>query len=433
MVARDEVRREARPRLGDRGREGDRGARRRRGARTRRHVEGVLGEGQFDVVDRRHADATELVDEVARHVHVDQRVVAALDDEERRGFDVQAVVGRQAAVEILVADVGTLDDAPLEQDQEPPTESVPVGLVARHLEHSVEGDATAHRPVRDALAVRGSPRRVLARQCEQRREVTARRTARDHDALGVAAVDLDVLLYPPERARDVLDLGRPGMSRGEAVVARDRDPPAANEFVQHRSALFALVAERPRATVDVEDHRRVARRRREAPDVETVAPLGPVGDVAHYLHVAGMEGDLQGGPPPRAEVVVTRPRALQGSTLTGLERPSHDASRVEGNGDERQVLDDDQCGEAEHEVPEPLRARPTPPPEQEHQCPLGDHGLGRKFARGPTHRVGQRGEDSVSAGSKGRERGQQQPRGRDRNEVGHPTIVVATSLGGQTP
>ena len=67
-----------------------------------------------------------------------------------------------------------------------------------------------------------------------------------------------------------MDLRGPGVTRRQSVVRDDGDPAAPHELVQHRSTLLALVAHHPRAPVDEEHDRRVQRRRRHAPHVESL-------------------------------------------------------------------------------------------------------------------------------------------------------------------
>ena len=134
----------------------------------------MLCEGKFDVVDPRQRDSTKFLHEVARDLHVHERVVAALDHEERRRVEVDTVIGRHAPKEPGVLLVRLLHHAPFEQDLQSPPEPAPVGLVAGHLEHAVERDRAAHAPVVDARDVLGTPGRIVRAQRQQRRELTAR-------------------------------------------------------------------------------------------------------------------------------------------------------------------------------------------------------------------------------------------------------------------
>ena len=89
-------------------------------------------------------------------------------------------------------------------------------------------------------------------------EVAAGRAAGDRDVRRVAAVVGDVLLDPRDRLLDVDDVGGERVARGEAVVDRDAHPALGGQVVHQREALLVLVADRPGAAVDLQQHRRAA-------------------------------------------------------------------------------------------------------------------------------------------------------------------------------
>ena len=329
--------------------------------------------------------------------------------------------------------VGLAHDARLEQPAQAPAQAVPVLLVPGHLEHAGEGHRPAHRPVLDVTQVGRTPRGVVGRERHQRRQVPAGRQPRHDDAVRVAAVVGDVALDPRQGAHDVLDLGGPGVTRREAVVARDDDPAARHELVQHRTPLLALVAEGPRPAVDVEDHRGPFAGVGRAPHVEAVPGLGAVAHVAHELHRARVQRDLQRRTPPGPEAVLARRGQREGPAGALGHRPAHDGARGEGDRDQGEVLERDAQRERGDQPPQPRRARPAPPAQQAHEGRLDHQGLDRELARGPPHREGQRREDAAASRAQRGGRREDQPRRDQGDDVGHAPLWSSPSTPRQTP
>ena len=153
----------------------------------------------------------------------------------------------------------------------------------------------------------GLVRRVVGRDRGQRREVAAGGAAGDREVVGVAAVLRDVLADPRDRALHVDDLGGERVARGEPVVDRHADPALGGEVLHQRDALLVLVADRPAAAVDLEQHRGrpVAGAGGRPVDVEqaALAVLGGVGDVLLDHHVGVAHPERVDQPAPRRRQV----------------------------------------------------------------------------------------------------------------------------------
>ena len=240
-------------------------------------------------------------------------------------------------------------------------------------------------------------------------------------------------LIHAERASRVLDLRGPGILGRESVVTDDRHPPSSHELVQHRTTLFALVPDRPRPAVHVEDHRRVLRRRRHPPDVQAMSCQRAVVDIAHELHVARVKRQLQRRAPPRAEAVLVGTRELEWFARTPLQCTTHHVTRAELNANEREVLCDDDRREHPDQHPEPVRARKAPPLEHTEQCRLDEDRLDREFAGGPSDGKSQDREDPPPTWPKGRERRKYHPGGHDRHEIGHQPLSSPRRTGSKLP
>jgi len=138
---------------------------------------------------------------------------------------------------------------------------------------------------------------VVHGERRHRREVSSRGAAAHHDAGGVAAVLGDVVADPRDRAFHVDDRGRHLVVRREAIVDRDAHPPGRTHPVHEGPTLLTFVADEPRATVDLQQHRSVLDAVARQVDVGEVTSSGVVrvanvGDAADAT-VAEVEGDQQ--------------------------------------------------------------------------------------------------------------------------------------------
>ena len=116
-----------------------------------------------------------------------------------------------------------------------------------------------------------------------------------HDEVGVDAVLVGVLADEREGPLAVDEVVGQGGERAQAVVGVEADPPVGREVVEQRQTLLALVADDPRAAVDLEEG--------GAPiggaalggqvDVEALAPAArpPELDVLDAAHALAPEGE----------------------------------------------------------------------------------------------------------------------------------------------
>ena len=232
------------------------------GAARVEHVERVLRARELGVDDRGSRHRTERVDEVTGVLDVGERVVRAVDHEERRGRR----RGR-----------GAIGDA-LSQAARAPTGEHFITSRSRNRRH--RGRAAL------AVASRGS----RTRRRRARRPATAVSTSSKpgwySGSLAVSATsaarcppaeppvtttksgsapDLGrVLLHPGERALHVDQMIGERGRRAQAIVGGDADPAAPCQVVHERQRLLILLADRPAAAVDLQRAWGRDRRRRAA-------------------------------------------------------------------------------------------------------------------------------------------------------------------------
>ena len=106
--------------------------------------------------------------------------------------------------------------------------------------------------------------------------MSPRGPAGDGQELGVPAVVGDVGPSPGDGALDVDDVLGPRRSRAQAVVDRDAHPATIGQVAHERMGLPLLLADHPRAAVDLEQHRGagVVGQVGPLPDVEAVPRAG---------------------------------------------------------------------------------------------------------------------------------------------------------------
>ncbi len=123
----------------------------------------------------------------------------------------------------------------------------------------------------------------------QRRQVPTGRAAGDRHPVRVAAVFGDVFLGPRQGPLDVDDLVGPGRARAEPVVDRHAHPAQLGQMAHQRISLLPFASHHPRATRNLQQHRRfpTAVEVGPSPDVEMVPrAVFAVGDVGVVRVVA---------------------------------------------------------------------------------------------------------------------------------------------------
>ena len=141
---------------------------------------------------------------------------------------------------------------------------------------------------------------------------------------GSAAVLVCVLVHPCDRSLGVDQRIGERRVRAQPVVGLDAEPASAREVVHDRQALLILPAVRPRATVEVDQHRTVLRARSVNVEVELVpdaaVSVREVGEVLRRR--AGAPGTEPKALVRRRRPVVDRVGASSGSTSCSKFAPS---------------------------------------------------------------------------------------------------------------
>ena len=169
-------------------------------------------------------------------------------------------------------------------------------------------------------------------------EVTARGAAGDDHVVGVAAVLGDVGAHPRQRALAVEDLRGPGGTGGEAVVRGDAHPAARRELVHERQALLVLVADHPRAAVDLQQDGCARSRVGVLVHVEPVPASGvfvEVADAADALHAPPLEREREQHAPPLQAGRASA--STSGSSASPQPAPSCSSSAAENVADVRRA------------------------------------------------------------------------------------------------
>ena len=254
----------------------------------------MLGAGQLGVGDGPLRRTPQLLDEQARLVDRDERVVLPVQDEEVRGVLADLQDRGRGLEGLRVLGPGRLQDARGQEQVAQLLGRAQPGAAGEVVD-PVVGDRHLHRGV-DVLEA-GLPLLAVGRERGQCAQVPTGGAAGDGDVVGVAAVCLDVLLDPGDRLLHVDDVGGEGVLGGEAVVDGHADPALGGQVLHQRDALLVLVADGPAAAVDLQQHRGALRRRvGRHVDVEEPASSGPVvvGDVlvdrhAGLAHAEGVD------------------------------------------------------------------------------------------------------------------------------------------------